>query len=148
MNKSLMNSKNKISHVMSPMISHARRQNVKSSLKNDNVIHSVIMDRTELDSHADTCCIGANATVIEFTGRICDVSPFSDSYSPVKDISVVKAATAYDTPEGVTYVLIINEALDMRAHMAYSLLNPNQLRANGVVVDDVPSNINAFYFLP
>ncbi|MGH7954921.1 MAG: hypothetical protein ACREOZ_03080 [Gloeomargaritales cyanobacterium] len=95
--------------------------------------------RTELDTHADTGCAGSTARIIEYTGKTCDVAPFSDQYESMKDIPIVKAGTAYDDPRtGVTYILIMSQALYFGLKLTHSLLCPNQLRTNGVVVDDVP----------
>ena len=49
--------------------------------------------RTELDTHADTCCVGANFTPLVFTGETVDVTPFTDHYEATKDVPVVSAAT-------------------------------------------------------
>jgi hypothetical protein len=97
----------------------------------------------ELDSHADTCCAGATAQVVEYTGWSCDVLPFSNEYDALKDIPIVTAATAYDDPEtGDTYILVMHEALYFGDRMATTLLCPNQMRANGIVVDDVPIHLS------
>ena len=99
--------------------------------------------RAELDSHADTCCIGATAAVIEYTGKTCDVSPFSKEYSAMQNVPIVKAATAYDDAvTGETFILIMGEALYFGDRMENSLLCPNQMRANGVIVDDVPMHLS------
>ena len=45
---------------------------------------------------------------------------------------------AYDTLDGQTYILDINEALDFTDTMETSLLCTNQARAHGVVIEDVP----------
>jgi len=42
--------------------------------------HSSKFGRAELDSHADTCCAGATSAMIEYTGKTCDISPFSKEY--------------------------------------------------------------------
>ena len=42
----------------------------------------------ELDTHADTCCAGANWALMEYTGQVCKVTPFLDSYQPVQEIPV------------------------------------------------------------
>jgi hypothetical protein len=97
------------------------------------------LGRAELDSHADTCCAGATAAVIEYTGKTCDVSPFSKEYSAMQNIPIVKAATAYDDAEtGETFILVLGQALYFGDQMDHSLLCPNQMRANGIVVDNVP----------
>jgi hypothetical protein len=104
--------------------------------------HQIIKGQTELDSHADTSCAGATARVIEYTRKTCDVSPFSKEYDAMLNIPIVKAATAYDDPETRdTYILIMGQALYFGDRMENSLLCPNQMRANGVIVDDVPLHL-------
>ena len=106
--------------------------------------HSHKLGRAELDSHADTCCAGATSAVIEYTGKTCDVSPFSKEYDAMKNVPIVKAATAYDDAEtGETFILIMGQALYFGDRMENSLLCPNQMRANGVIVDDVPIHLSS-----
>jgi len=45
---------------------------------------------------------------------------------------------AYDTLDGQTYILDINQALDFTSTMENSLLCTNQARAHGVIIEDVP----------
>jgi len=97
---------------------------------------------TELDSHADTTCAGANCVVLETTQQVVDVTPYNkQKYEPERNIPVVKAATAYTTSNGVTYILILNQALYF-PDLDHSLLNPNQMRVNGVIVDDCPRHLS------
>jgi len=88
--------------------------------------HSSKMGRAELDSHADTCCAGATAAIIEYTDKTCDVSLFSKEYSAMQNIPIIKATTAYDGAEtGEMFILIMGQAL-------YLSDSPNQMRANGI----------------
>ncbi len=97
---------------------------------------------TEMDSHADTACLGRNFWVISHTDRVCEVSPYHPDYPPMSDVPIVQAATAYDDPEsGETFVLVVNQGLYLGEALQNSLLNPNQLRAHGVVVDDIPKHL-------
>ena len=48
----------------------------------------------ELDSHADTCVLGINFVILEYSGRVCDVYPYSSEYNAIKDVPIVKGATA------------------------------------------------------
>ena len=50
---------------------------------------------------------------------------------------IVSAATGYTSANGENYILILNEALWM-PNLNHSLLNPNQLRHNGLEVQDNP----------
>ena len=51
---------------------------------------------------------------------------------------IVTAATTYDHPNGETYILVINEALYYGTKMDHSLINPNQIRFNGLDFYDNP----------
>jgi hypothetical protein len=97
-------------------------------------------NKTELDSHADTCVAGANTVPLWYTDHKVSVSPFIGEYAPLEDVPVASVATAYDNPvDGSTIVLVINEALYFGDRMSHSLLCPNQLRDFGIIVNDTPS---------
>ena len=105
----------------------------------------LLAGRMELDSHADTIVAGANCTVLEYTGRECDVSPYSSEYSPVTGVPVVKAATVWQSEvTGQEYILVLNQALYMPS-LPNSLVNPNQLRAYGTTVQDNPYSSEPLY---
>jgi hypothetical protein len=55
------------------------------------------LNQSELDSHADTCVAGANTRVTDYANTQVSVSPFSDSYEAIKDVSIATVATAWDT---------------------------------------------------
>ena len=86
--------------------------------------------RTELDSHVDTCVGGATCMVEYYTGKTVSVTPFSGSYDPLNDIPVTSLLTAWtDLTMGMTYVVMLNEALYLGDRMQNVLLCPNQIRA-------------------
>ena len=98
-----------------------------------------------LDSHADVHCVGRHARITEvFEGRSCTVHPFNDSYSPMTNVNTVNAYFAYDTEEGETFILHVNQALDFTDTMEHGLLCVNQSRIHGVVVDDVPQFLDYY----
>ena len=100
----------------------------------------------ELDSHADTIVLGSNAIVMQYTTRECDVSPYDDSYEPIRNVPIVSGATAVtSTHTGLTYILVFHEAIWMGDRLDHSLLNPNQLRAHGIEVQDNPFHIEAMH---
>ncbi len=102
-------------------------------------LSNVVYSQMELDSHADTIVCGSNCVIIHYTGQECDVSPHTDTYESIKSVPIVKAATAYDNPEtGETYIFILNQAIWMGDKMSHTLINPNQLRACGITVQDNP----------
>ena len=93
----------------------------------------------EMDSHADTIVLGSNAIILHYTSRVCDVSPYSNSYEPIKNVPIVTGATAVTSgATAETVILVFNEAIWMGDHLQHSLLNPNQLRHHGIVVQDNP----------
>jgi hypothetical protein len=95
--------------------------------------------RSEIDNHADTCCFGSNFTPLYFTGQVCDVSPFTDSYDAMQNVEVCAAATAWDHPmTGQTYVLEIHQGLWFGTKLPNSLINPNQCRMFGINLCDDP----------
>jgi hypothetical protein len=95
--------------------------------------------RCELDSHADTCALGSNFTLLSYTGRECDVSPYNASHEPERNVPIVSAETSYTCHEtGITYILVVNEGLWFGDKLQHSLLNPNQIRYAGLSVHDNP----------
>ena len=100
--------------------------------------------RVELDLHADTCVAGSNTVVLDLTGKVVSVEPFCEAeYQSMQDIPVATVATAYDcSVTGKVHILVINEALYFGDKMKNTLLNPNQLRANGIQVNDCPKQFD------
>jgi hypothetical protein len=115
-------------------------------------IHSICQDndpvplnkeKVELDSHADTVVAGAVCRVLELTEKACDVYPFLNDYEPMNQAPVAKVATAYDHPlSGETFILIFGQALYLGDKLRHTLIFPNQLRFNGVIVDDIPKHLS------
>ena len=93
----------------------------------------------ECDTNADTCCLGKNFIVLQYTQRIADVYAYTKAIKPVENIPIVTGATAwYEERSKQTYILIINEALYYGTKLDHSLINPNQLRNYGIPVWDNP----------
>jgi Reverse transcriptase (RNA-dependent DNA polymerase) len=93
----------------------------------------------ELDSHADTVVLGSNCIILSYSGRECDVLPYTDSYDAIKGVPIVTGATAWTSDlTGETFILVFNEALWLGEILDHSLVNPNQLRHHGVDVQDNP----------
>jgi hypothetical protein len=97
--------------------------------------------RMDLDSHADTCVLGGTFHIYENTAQQCTVYPYSTSYKP-KVVTIAHGGTAYDHADGNTYILDINNGFNMTADLSTSLLNPNQMRSNGIIVDDTPVHLS------
>ena len=94
--------------------------------------------RMESDSHADTSAVGKNFLVLNFTDQRCTVTPFADSYKPMKDVPVVTAATAWDNPAtGQPVILVFHQVLHL-PEMKSSLICCNQVRSHGVGLCEDP----------
>ena len=90
---------------------------------------SVIFGRSELDFHADTTVLGKNSIILSFTGRECELSPYTDSYKSIKKVPIVTGDTGYTyLISGKRLILVFNEALWLGDQMQHTLLNPNQLQ--------------------
>ena len=94
--------------------------------------------RVELDSNADTCCVGGGVMIINETDRFVSASGFASSLGTIKKVPIVSAAIAYDDPRsGDVYILILHQALHF-PELSRCLLCPMQLRLNDVVVNERP----------
>jgi hypothetical protein len=101
--------------------------------------HRVTYGRMELDSHADTIVLGGNAIIMHYTNRECDVSPYADSYEPIRNVPIVAGTIAVtSSATDLTHILIPNEAIWMGEMLDHSLINPNQLPFHGIEVQDNP----------
>jgi hypothetical protein len=108
----------------------------------DKIPHDTLpgtIGRNELDTHADTCCAGANWRVLDTTNEVCKVTPFLDSYEPVKEVTVARCGTVWTSPDtGCEYLLVGDQMLWFGTQIAHSLINPNQIREYGIPVYDNP----------
>jgi hypothetical protein len=81
--------------------------------------------------------------VIEYTDQVCDVSPFTSEYEPMRNIPVVKTAIAYDHPyDHETYILATAQSLYFGDKLGNTLYSPNQMQSHGIEVDDVPRHLS------
>ena len=93
----------------------------------------------ELDTNADTCCLGRNFIVLQSTYRTADVYAYDTSIQPIENVPIVTAATAYDdVATGDTFILVFNESLYYGDKLDHSLINPNQIRSYGLPLWDNP----------
>lgn len=100
-------------------------------------------DRTELDSHADTCVAAGNCLKVADTDKTVNVSGFNTSQRDLL-VPICSVATLWTSEDGTDYCLVIHEALYFgdATGVKMTLLNPNQLRANGLIVEDVPKQFD------
>eukprot|EP00957_Ditylum_brightwellii_P048675 3693336-Ditylum_brightwellii.AAC.1 len=64
-----------------------------------------------MDSHTDTCCAGANWCVVNFTGVVCDVKPFLDSYEPVQEMPLAICATVFTCKDDGAKMLLMTDQM-------------------------------------
>jgi hypothetical protein len=101
---------------------------------------------SEADTHADTCVAGVNMIALEATDEVCEVQGYSGELGTIKDVPIVRAATAWTNPETAeTIILIFNQILWYGNRLPISLINPNQLRHNGFRVGDDISDRDRFF---
>jgi hypothetical protein len=72
--------RNRSVHVMSKLSVKESRLLYGELVPNDTVTGTI--GRNEMDTHADTCCAGANWQLLDFTNEVCEVTPFLDLYEP------------------------------------------------------------------
>jgi hypothetical protein len=58
------------------------------------------------------------------------------------DVPIVTTAMAYDAPNGHMYILILAQSIYLGGLLDYSLICPNQLRSNGIIVDNAPKRLS------
>ena len=105
--------------------------------------------RIELDSHADTIVLGANCVILSHTGQSCEVMAYSDTYYAITDVPIITGETLWTSlHDGDKFILIFNEALWMGNTLQHTLVNPNQLRAYGTIIQDNPFASSPIKFEP
>ena len=93
---------------------------------------------TDLDSHADSPVVGNNATILLHTNKTVRVSGFTKALGDISKVPVVVAVVAYtDTITGVTYLLVISNALYMKG-IEGNLIPSVMIRLTGHQVDEFP----------
>ena len=79
---------------------------------------------------------------MHYTGDICEVSPFLNTYAPVQDIPVARCCTVCTDDEGKEYLLVGDEMLWFGTALENLLINTNQIRSDGLSINDEPLNAN------
>jgi hypothetical protein len=83
--------------------------------------------------------------IIGFYNEVCKVTPFLDSYEPVKEVMVARCGTVWTSPNtGCEYLLVGDQMLRFVSQMDHSLTDPNQIREYGIPVYDNPFSQSQF----
>ena len=86
---------------------------------------------------------------INHTGKVCEVSLYTDEYDAITDVPFVRGATLWmDQHTNEEYILVFNEALWMGDTLTHSLINPNRLCAFGMLVQDNPHHTDSLWITP
>ena len=120
-------------------ITSIKRVSRVSAVKKTGKTIEGTISTNEMDSHADTCVAGKNWSVLSYTDIVCEVTPFTDEYESIKEVPIVTACTVWtDQNTGKEYLLVGEQFLWFGTSLGHSLLNPNQIRANYLKVQDNP----------
>jgi hypothetical protein len=89
--------------------------------------------KNESDLNADTCCLGCNFAILNYTNRQADFYTYDSNYTPVNNVPIVSGATAWTHPSThKTVLLVLNESLYFGNALNHSLINPNQIQHNDI----------------
>ena len=98
--------------------------------------------RADIDTKADTVCVGSTFELHEDTGKVVDVHGFHDTLGVMKNITVGTAITAIDL-EDETIIGVFPQSLYFGESMKDSFLPPVQMWDYGMVVDVVPKQYSS-----
>ena len=78
------------------------------------------------DINTDTCCLGKNFIISQYTTQSADVYAYNKPYEPIENVPIVTGMPAYDDERTVqTYILVFHEGLYYGTKLDHSLINPN-----------------------
>ena len=101
-----------ISRIVSSVKKIAKNKTTKTEYQHRP--QSTLHGHIELDTHANTTVLGSNCVVLSYTGKECEVSPYSSQYEAVQNVPVVTGATVWtNAADGTAYLLIFHESLWM-----------------------------------
>ena len=136
-----------ILHIVSSIRKLSKNKTAKAEYQHRP--QSTSQGRIELDTHADTTVLGSNCVILSYTGKECEVSPYSSEYEAVQNVPVVTGATVWTNPtDGTAYLMVFHESLWMGNKLDHTLVNPNQLWAYSVSIQDNPFDTKLFLSLP
>jgi hypothetical protein len=94
----------------------------------------------DMDSHADIAVLGMNCRIIYNTGRLVQVYGYDPSQGPTTQ-SIVTGCFSYDDPgDGTIKILVVHQGVHVPGQ-PNSLIPPNQMRDNDIVVNDCPKSM-------
>jgi hypothetical protein len=86
---------------------------------------------------------GSNFLLMEMTSKTVDVYGYSNELDIMHDIPIATVGTVWTKPvTGESYLLVFNQCIFFGDRLKHSLICPNQLRAHGIIVDDIPTQFD------
>jgi hypothetical protein len=80
---------------------------------------------------------------MEMTSKMVDVYGYSNELDIKHDIAIATVGTVWTKPvTGESYLLVFNQCILFGDCLKHSLICPNQLRARGIIVQDIPSQFD------
>lgn len=95
-----------------------------------------------MNSHLNTCCVGANFSRLAHNSATCDIDPYDDIYELRKNLFIATCATVITASDGINFLLIGHAMIYFGNTLPYSLINPNQIRHFGAYVQDDYTHLN------
>ena len=112
-----------------------------SAIKKKKEALPIAQGKIEMDSHAETTVAGANYYVLSHTGKECNASPCHDDHDAIqKTLIVTVEAQCQFQNAGQVHILVFHEALLMGEDVPQILINPNQMKCFGTVVQNNPTS--------
>ena len=94
--------------------------------------------RKKLHSRANMVFLGSNSFVFESTRRTCNFQPFTSDLAMEKDVTIVDGDLVYDCScTGKVCALVVRNTFHVPS-MGYDLITPCTMRADSVIVHEVP----------
>ena len=82
--------------------------------------------------------VGRHDYILNSSGRIVQVSPFTPEYESLKEVPIIDAAVAYDCPiTDKSLILVLHNALSVPPK-EHNLVPPFILREAGLEFNDTP----------
>ena len=109
----------------------------RPTLRLSSMTSNVNETSLELDSHADTCCIGSCSLILNDYDRPVTVYGYDPGLGS-QTFRTVSAVIGYTHPQtGAIYHLVVHQAIEI-PHLDHHLLCPMQCRVNDVTINEVP----------
>jgi hypothetical protein len=94
--------------------------------------------RSDLDSYADASVVGMEVITFQDFEHPVNISGYDPKGPVAMDLKTVSVGMAYNvTGSGSIVIIIVHQAIKL-PHLPHNLLNPVQMRLNGVVVNKTP----------